>query len=644
MMQQNNIPMREAFSSFDQDGDGVITRSEFSSALRKLDVGLSATQIDDVLSYIDKDGDGKISFFEFGRQLGTVSDHSSIVNTSTSHVTMLDASATGDLQARTQSSEVVAVEHILNQLAQEFGFFDDAKVRVTAAIHRGILDPRQLCHLLDRESRGFFVNSDFARTDFDWVSRFGLAASDLADLGKTMDFGVDNRLAYGDFFAQLETEANISTDYGRSRRRTGKAENFVPGPELEITHNELAETFKCHQISADQIALDLGIALDTYVSWQRVFETLGDMGLQLTAPIRRSLVRIRGSDGNLAGGVTLRDFDSAFPKPIVDTDACKNIEQDIDRIVDLMRNVYYLDFRADVFLGADRLSTATFRRRMNALLASEVPLGAINALTFAVGRSHEGDDGTVGQIWIQDVQRRCALSVKHGRSDSSERFSRAIYEPLSVDLLVRAVDAAACDDGICQLPHQYIECNTIKQWLCSDHGHSSLRQRKLSLSEAGPLVELDLSHNRIACRGAVVIARRLDADRCLQRLSLTNNRIADEGAMQLALLVQGSQTLRLVDLANNSIGQKGVDALRKARAANPTNIIRIVLDGNCPGAVVANSQAKKNAANEPADEVSGSAAKVEGKPSSRAIERSSLCRARSTLINVHRLGRRQKVL
>ena len=552
IMRQSGITMRDAFSLFDQDGDGVITRSEFRLALRKLSVGLSATQIDDVLSYVDKDGDGRISVFEFVRQFGTAADHSTVV-TSTDDQSMLDKSTMDDIQAGSQSNEVVAVEHILNQLAQEFGLFDDAKVRVSTGIH---------------------------------------------------------------------------------------------GPELEITHNELAEALRTHQISADQLALDLGIALDTYVSWEQVFDALENMGMQLTAPMRRSLARIHGSNGSmLGGGLTLRDFDDAFPRPTVDTDAEDAREQQyIDFVVDLMKNVYYLDFRADVFLGADRIPTATFRRRMNALLAPEVPPGAINVLVSAVGRSsHEryedsSSDHLGGVIWIQDVQHRCALSVKHGGSDLSELFVRNNCEPLSVPLLQRAIDSAAADDGICQLPHQHIGCSTIKEWLHCHHEQSNVERR--SLSEAGALVELDLSDNLIACGGAVVIARRLDGDMCLRKLSLANNHICDEGAMQLALLVQASQTLRLVDLANNRIGQKGVHALRKARAANPANIIHIVLDGNCPvdpagdgrlrTAVVANCRTKKKVVDQ--SQIKEPVAKV-----------LPICHHRSTLINVHSLGRRQKV-
>ena len=637
IMRQNGITMRDAFASFDQDGDGVITRSEFRSALRKLSIGLSSTQIDDVLSYVDKDGDGRISFFEFVRQFDTAAYHSRVV---TYHQHMSNESTTDDMESRSQSNEAAAVEHILNQLAQEFGLFDDAKARVSTAIHTGVLDPRQLCQLLDRESRGFLVNSDFAHTN--WSSRFGLAASEISDLAWVLDFGVDDHLAYGDFLAQLGTEENGSSDYGLSRRRTGKAAKFASGPELEITHNELAEALRRHQISADQLALDLGIALDTYVSWEQVFDALDNMGLHLTAPMRRSLARIRGSMG---GGLTLRDFDDAFPKTAVDTDAEDAREQQyIDVVVDLMKNVYYLDFRADVFLGADRIPTATFRRRMNALLAPEVPPGAINVLVSAFGRnSHEryedsSSDHPGGEIWIQDVQHRCALSVRHGGSDLSERFSRNNCEPLSVLLLRRAIDSAASDDGICQLPHQHIGCGAIKEWLQCDHEQSNVQRR--SLSEAGALVELDLSDNLIACGGAVAIARRLDGDRCLQRLLLSNNRICDEGAMQLALLVQASQTLRLVDLANNRIGQKGVRALHKARTANPANIIHIVLDGNCPvdpagdgrrrTAVVANCRTTKKVADH--SQVKESVPKV-----------GPICHTRSTLINVHRLGRRQKV-
>lgn len=632
LMRHNSIPIREAFSSFDQDGDGIISRSEFSSALRKLNIGLSATQIDDVLSYIDKDGDGQISYFEFVRQFGVIPDHPTYA-TATGHVSMNEMSAVDDVHSRPPSNEVAAVEHVLNQLAQEFGLFDDAKTRVSAAIHAGVLDPRHLCSLLDRTDRGFLVRSDFTRTDLDWAPQFSLAASDLSDLAQVLDFGVDDRLAHRDFFAQLGIGPNVYTEYGRSRRRTGENEKFVSGPELEVTPHELAETLSRHQISAEQIALDLGMALDAYVSWEHIFDALENMGVQLSAPMRRSFARIQGSDGSMASGVTLREFDGAFPKATVDTSAQKTREQEcVDVVVDLMKNVYDLDLRADVFLGEDKISTATFRRRMNALLSSDLSPGVINVLTFAVGRHNREDvERPGGEVWIQDVQQRFTSSIKHG-GDASGRFSRAKNEPLSVELIRRAVDSAASDDGICQLPHQHIECSTIQQWLHANHGRSKLRQRKFSLSEVGELVELDLSDNMIACRGAVLIARRLGGDRCLRRLLLASNRIGDDGAMQLALLVQGSQTLRLLDLAYNRISQKGIDALRKARAANPSNIIQIVLDGNCP-AVTADGRGET---------------KVEKVTSKLPVKESAVkaksYRTRKTLLNVHRLGRRQMVL
>ena len=49
----------------DSDGNGFISQTEFRNAIRKLNLGLSSREIDELLSKLDTNSDGKISYPEF---------------------------------------------------------------------------------------------------------------------------------------------------------------------------------------------------------------------------------------------------------------------------------------------------------------------------------------------------------------------------------------------------------------------------------------------------------------------------------------------------------------------------------------------------------------------------------------------------
>ena len=55
----------QVFNEFDSDGNGFITRVEFRNALRKLNLGLTAREIDKIMLRIDTNQDGKIDYKEF---------------------------------------------------------------------------------------------------------------------------------------------------------------------------------------------------------------------------------------------------------------------------------------------------------------------------------------------------------------------------------------------------------------------------------------------------------------------------------------------------------------------------------------------------------------------------------------------------
>ena len=57
--------LREIFDEFDEDRNGFITQVEFRNAIRRLGLGVTSREIDQVLFRIDTNGDGKIDYQEF---------------------------------------------------------------------------------------------------------------------------------------------------------------------------------------------------------------------------------------------------------------------------------------------------------------------------------------------------------------------------------------------------------------------------------------------------------------------------------------------------------------------------------------------------------------------------------------------------
>mgnify|MGYP003895146755 CR=1 FL=1 len=54
--------LREIFDEFDEDGNGFITQVEFRNALRRLNLGITSREMDQVLQQLDNNGDGMIDW------------------------------------------------------------------------------------------------------------------------------------------------------------------------------------------------------------------------------------------------------------------------------------------------------------------------------------------------------------------------------------------------------------------------------------------------------------------------------------------------------------------------------------------------------------------------------------------------------
>jgi len=56
---------KQAFYSFDEDGEGTIGRSELGDLLEALGENLSSNEVDEMMKAVDEDGSGQIDFDEF---------------------------------------------------------------------------------------------------------------------------------------------------------------------------------------------------------------------------------------------------------------------------------------------------------------------------------------------------------------------------------------------------------------------------------------------------------------------------------------------------------------------------------------------------------------------------------------------------
>jgi Ran GTPase-activating protein (RanGAP) involved in mRNA processing and transport len=96
-----------------------------------------------------------------------------------------------------------------------------------------------------------------------------------------------------------------------------------------------------------------------------------------------------------------------------------------------------------------------------------------------------------------------------------------------------------------------------------------------------PLQSLQLSFNRITCKGIESLANAFGGSRTLMELLLDNNEIADRGAQHIAaVLLPQVTTLETLNLGFNLIKAPGIKILMKAVVDSGSNLLSLSVSGN----------------------------------------------------------------
>lgn len=61
----SNKTLKEVFEEIDQSGQGVVTNLEFKEGIRKLLIGITSREIDDLINVVDMNKDGRVDWLEF---------------------------------------------------------------------------------------------------------------------------------------------------------------------------------------------------------------------------------------------------------------------------------------------------------------------------------------------------------------------------------------------------------------------------------------------------------------------------------------------------------------------------------------------------------------------------------------------------
>lgn len=65
IIQTSPKTIQQIFNEFDEDGNGFVTNVEFRNAIRRLGLGITSREIDQLMGQIDTNQDGKIDYQEF---------------------------------------------------------------------------------------------------------------------------------------------------------------------------------------------------------------------------------------------------------------------------------------------------------------------------------------------------------------------------------------------------------------------------------------------------------------------------------------------------------------------------------------------------------------------------------------------------
>ena len=74
MTKEQIAEFKEAFSVFDKNGDGAITREELGTVMRSLGQNPTEADLQDIINEVDADRDGTINFREFLTMMGLKMD------------------------------------------------------------------------------------------------------------------------------------------------------------------------------------------------------------------------------------------------------------------------------------------------------------------------------------------------------------------------------------------------------------------------------------------------------------------------------------------------------------------------------------------------------------------------------------------
>lgn len=61
----SNKTLKEIYQEIDQSGQGAVTNLEFKEGIRRLKIGITSREIDDLINVVDMNRDGRVDWIEF---------------------------------------------------------------------------------------------------------------------------------------------------------------------------------------------------------------------------------------------------------------------------------------------------------------------------------------------------------------------------------------------------------------------------------------------------------------------------------------------------------------------------------------------------------------------------------------------------